>query len=244
MRLLVSVAHASEATAAYAGGADLIDAKDPFNGALGAVSVETLRQIHAAIGGARPITAALGDAADEGAIERAAFEFAAAGTTFVKVGFASITSPVLAMRLIAAAVRGARDGSEATCGVVAVGYGDADPTSSMDPLALVDAASQAGAIGVLLDTADKQGPGLPRIMSTRTVTAWIARARDAGLLTALAGRLTMSDLPWVRDCGADIAGVRGAACDGGRTGHTSAEKVRRLRAAALEDAVDVGASSL
>jgi hypothetical protein len=45
---------------------------------------------------------------------------------------------------------------------------------------------------------------------------------------ALAGKLQADDLAFVRDAGADIAGVRGAACDGARTGRVSAEKVRQL----------------
>ena len=53
MRLLVSVTSAAEASAALAGGADVIDAKDPRRGALGAVSPQTLRAILAAVDDAR-----------------------------------------------------------------------------------------------------------------------------------------------------------------------------------------------
>jgi len=42
MRLLVSVRDASEARAALAGGAGIIDAKEPLNGPLGAVSSDVL----------------------------------------------------------------------------------------------------------------------------------------------------------------------------------------------------------
>ncbi len=42
MRLLVSVANAADAAAALAGGADLIDAKDPAGGALTAVAPDTV----------------------------------------------------------------------------------------------------------------------------------------------------------------------------------------------------------
>jgi uncharacterized protein (UPF0264 family) len=35
----------------------------------------------------------------------------------------------------------------------------------------------------------------------------------------------------VRDAGADIAGVRGAACENGRTGRVSADRVRLLQLA-------------
>ena len=230
MRLLVSVASAAEASAALAGGADVIDAKDSLTGALGAVSPEVLREIHAAVAGRRPVTAALGDAADEAAIERAARAFAAAGAVLVKVGFAGIASAGRVAALLAAAVGGARAGSDGNGGVVAVAYADADRAASLAPAALVDVAAHAGAEGLLLDTADKGGPGLLGLVAPGALAAWVAETHETGLLVALAGKLTADDLPFVRDVGADIAGVRGAACDGGCTGRVATEKVRLLRA--------------
>src|SRR5437764_823524 len=52
MRLLVSVRGPVEARAALAGGADVIDAKDPARGALGAVSAERLAAIRRTVGAA------------------------------------------------------------------------------------------------------------------------------------------------------------------------------------------------
>src|SRR5438067_2429694 len=60
MRLLVSVADAAEARAALAGGADIIDAKEPRHGALGAVAPDVLRAIRNAVAVRRPVSAALG----------------------------------------------------------------------------------------------------------------------------------------------------------------------------------------
>lgn len=230
-RLLVSVASAAEVSAALAGGADVIDAKDPKAGALGAVTIETLRDIHDAVTGARPLTAALGDASDEAALERSAGAFVAAGAALVKVGFTGVTGTEQVAALIAAAVRGARAGSEGRGGVVAVAYADWDRAASLAPDALAEVAAGAGADGLLLDTADKEGPGLRGLVSPTVVGAWVAEAHRHGLLVALAGKLTVADLAFVRDAGADIAGVRGAACDGGRDGRVSAERVRLLRAA-------------
>ena len=230
MRLLVSVASAAEASAALAGGADVIDAKDPLAGALGAVSIEVLREIHAAVAGRRPVTAALGDAADEKSIERAARAFADAGAVLVKVGFAGIASTGRVTALIAAAVDGARAGSDGNSGVVAVAYADADRAATLAPSALVEVAARAGATGLLLDTADKSGPGLRELVTPNALAAWVAVAHGTGLLVALAGKLTADDLTYVRNAGADIAGVRGAACNGGRTGRVTADKVRLLRA--------------
>ena len=226
MQLLVSVTNASEAAAALEGGADLIDAKDPRSGALGAVTPQVLRAIHAAVGGSRPVTAALGDASDEAAIEEAAQAFTLAGARLVKIGFAGTSDAGRVSSLIAAAVRGAGDRGA----VVAVAYADDERAGSLAPEALVAVAARAGATGVLLDTADKDGPGLRERMPVHALASWVASAHAAGLQVALAGKLTAADLSFVREAGADIAGVRGAACDGGRLGCVSAGLVCRLRA--------------
>jgi uncharacterized protein (UPF0264 family) len=245
MRLLVSVSSGDEAAAALAGGADIIDAKDPAAGPLGAVTIDVLRQIsrtvtafalrasavkkvRAAGEGATLLTAALGDAAGDEAVERAACASAAAGAKLVKLGFAGVARPARAEALLRAAMRGAHAGSGGGCGVVAVAYADADAVASLHADDLVDAASAAGTAGILLDTAHKNGPGLRGLLSQHALSAWVARAHQAGLMVAVAGRLQIEDLDFVRDAGADVAGVRGAACEGGRTGRISAERVRAL----------------
>lgn len=227
MKLLVSVRNAAEAAAARAGGADIVDAKEPASGALGPVDLATLRDIVAVVASACPVTAALGDAADEAAVTRTAEAYARAGARLVKIGFAGITSHTRAVSLLTAS----RDGARGHAGVIATAYADADRASSLDPFAIVDAAATAGATGVLLDTADKQGPGLPGLMSVATLFAWVKAARDARMLVALAGKLTAADFRHANDAGADIVGVRGAACDGGRTGQIVVAHVRALRLA-------------
>ena len=236
MELLVSVTNATEALAAVRGGADIIDAKDakdPQAGALGAVSPSVLREICTAVGTRRPVTAAIGDAADEGAIERMAFAYAAGGAALVKVGFAGIGSDARVARLSAAAWHGVAVGGNGKSGLVMVGYADAHRAASVEPAAVVEIAARTGARGVMLDTADKNGPGLRTLIELGALTAWVARAHDYGLIVALAGKLTAEELPFVRDAGADIAGVRGAACDRGRAGCVSAARVRALCAACV-----------
>lgn len=231
MRLLVSVANAAEAAAAAAGGADVIDAKDPASGALGAVQPDVMSEIRATVDGAQLVTAALGDAATAAAVEGMAREFTQRGASLVKVGFAGVGDRSRVESLIAAAVAGGAaqfDGGERS-GVVAVAYADAGEHLGIDRLALIEAAARAGAKGVLLDTADKRAPGLRALCTLRELSVWVEEAHAHGLMAALAGKLTADDLAAVRDVGADIAGVRGAACDGGRTGRVSSERVRMLR---------------
>ena len=226
MQLLVSVANSIEASHAVAGGADLIDAKDPVTGALGAVSLETLQQIHAAVAGRRTVTAAIGDASDEEIVERTAFDYGATGVEFVKVGFAGISARARVGQLMEAAVRGMRVNHAGR--VVAVAY--ADDSTTVDRVTLLDLAARAGVSGVLLDTVNKRGPGLLQLLSPAVLTTWVANAHSTGLTVALAGRLSADDLSRVLDTGTDIAGVRGAACATGRTSGVLEEKVRTLKA--------------
>ena len=224
MRLLVSAATAADAAAALDGGADLIDAKDPAAGALGAVAPHTFASIVAAVAGARPVTAALGDAASLASVEADARMFAALGATLVKIGLSTAPTVADAHAIAASAVRGAGG----TAVVVLVAYADM-PHAAVSPITLLDVASASGAAGVLLDTADKRGPRLTQLATLAWLTEWTAQAHRRSLSVALAGRLRAEDLPIVRRCGADVAGVRGAACEGGRNGYVVAEAVRGLR---------------
>src|SRR5688500_12206102 len=223
MQLLVSVRDEVEAEAALAGGADIIDAKNPLNGPLGAVSLDVFRRIHNRVGELRPLTAALGDAANEQDIERDGAAFAGAGAAYVKVGFGGVADVRRIHALLAAARRGA-DGK-----VIAVAYADHRSAESVSPDAVLEAALRAGAAGILIDTSDKSGPGLLALMSGAAIRRVVGAAHRAGLLAALAGKLTVDDLLLLRDAGADIAGVRGAACDGDRTGRIAANRIADLR---------------
>jgi len=225
MRLLVSVASPDDAREAVAGGADIIDAKDPSMGALGAVSLARLGDIRESVGGARPLTAALGDAVDEASTEALAAAYGEAGASLVKIGLLGTTNVTQAVMLASAAIRGA---AKAAGGVVVVAYADAPPTLSLRAHDVIAVAARAGAHGVLLDTLNKAGPGLVHLQSSLDLAQWVAAGHAARLEVAVAGKLTASDLSFVRDSGADIAGVRGAACAGGRSGIVSRALVHVL----------------
>ena len=225
MQLLVSVRNGEEAAAAAAGGADIIDAKEPAAGALGAVDADAFREIVSVSARIRrPVTAALGDGTSEDLLERSAAAFVRDGAALVKIGFAGIISKQRVERLLAAAGRAA--GPER---VIAVAYADFESIAALDPFQMLEAAGRAGAAGLLIDTAGKEGPGTMRLPAAASLTSLVAAAKAAGLLVAIAGRLDVEDLPRVSDLGADIAGVRGAACDGGRQGRVTASRVRDLR---------------
>lgn len=225
MRLLVSVAEAREARAALAGGADIIDVKDPRRGALGAVRLDVLRAVCDEVPASHPLSVVVGDGGRSGLVARRAAAAGRVGAAFVKVGFRGVTAPVRAGQLAAAARRGAGD----TTRLVLVAYADWREADSLAPHALVAVAAHAGAAGVLLDTAAKSA-GLFARVDPDAVGAWVAAAHAAGLFAALAGGLRGTDFARARELGADLVGVRGAACDGGRTGSVSTLRVAELSA--------------
>jgi uncharacterized protein (UPF0264 family) len=227
MRLLVSVRGPAEARAALIGGADVIDAKEPRRGALGAVSPAVLAAIARTVDSARPVSAALGDVATGEAAIRRARAAARQDVAFVKVGFTGVQSEARARGLAAAARRGV--GSRA--GLVVVAYADWEQVGGLPPRRLVAVASEIDAAGVLFDTAHKAAP-LFALERPEVVGGWVAMAHEAGLFAVLAGSLTDSDLATARDLGADVVGVRGAACIGGRLGRVVPERVAKLVALA------------
>ena len=222
MELLVSVRDIDEAAAAVAGGAGIIDGKEPAAGALGRVTPERLQEI-AAVAHPRLVTAALGDASTEDEIERAAATYARSGAALVKIGFAGAASRTDVERFLVAASRGATRER-----VIAVAYADYVLADSVPPADVVEAAIRAGVRGVLLDSATKAGAGTLDLYTPAALRSLVSDAKRGGLLVAMAGKLGVEDLRRVEDLGADVAGVRGAACEGGRNGRVTAAKVRDL----------------
>jgi uncharacterized protein (UPF0264 family) len=115
--------------------------------------------------------------------------------------------------------------------VVAGAYADAARVAHA-PLApeLLPRVARAAGVGIcLLDTAVKDGRGLLDWLTPGALTALVAEAHAIGLQVALAGALRADDLPVIRATGADIAGVRSAACAGGRrSAPLEGDRVRAL----------------
>src|SRR2546429_5265899 len=148
MQLLVSVADAPEARAALLGGADVIDAKDPRGGALGAVRPERLRTLCDAVGTGRPLSAALGDRGPPALVERRAGAAAQVGAAFVKLGFRGAAAVSQARCRAAAARRGAGPRT----GLVLVGYADWRGAHGLQPHAPLPPRAEDGPVGVLRRT--------------------------------------------------------------------------------------------
>jgi uncharacterized protein (UPF0264 family) len=230
MRLLVSVTDANEARVAVEGGVDIVDVKNPAEGSLGAPAPGVIERVREVVPPDRPVSAAIGDLPNlPGTAALAALGAARSGAAYVKVGLwgASTTDEAVAV------LRAARDAVDGGAAVIAAAYADAErvPAGPLPPGAVVEAARRAGVGGCLLDTAVKDGRGLFEWLAPETLEALVAEGHAAGLEMALAGALRADELSAVRATGADIAGVRAAACcDGLRTAPLDAARIGQLRA--------------
>ena len=217
---LASVTSAAEAELAMAGGADIIDLKDPLAGALGALPSSVIRGAVQAIAGRRTVSATAGDLPMQPqVVAEAAERITVLGIDIVKVGFFLGGDPIACISALARlAARGTR--------LVAVLFADTAPN-----FALIDRLCDAGVAGVMLDTADKQAGGLRRHMDEATLGDFVGRVRRQGMISGLAGSLTIADVAPLHRLGPDYLGFRGALCPAGRTSALDIERVRAVRSA-------------
>lgn len=213
-RLLASVRSAAEARVAVAGGADLIDAKEPFNGALGALDPNTIREIVAAVGGVRPVSATVGDLPlDPRVILSALDRFVGTGADLLKVGLFAGPERTACLPPLEPIARRQP--------LVAVLFADQEPD-----LALIPRIAGAGFVGVMMDTANKTRGPLTLLASRSLLSEFVAAARHHGLLAGLAGSLREDDVAALLPLGPDYLGFRGALCtDNDRLGQIDASRL-------------------
>lgn len=220
-RMLASVQDLEEALLVLEAGADLIDLKAPSAGALGALPLEDVQRIVAAVAGRRPVSATIGDLPMEPAMVLAAARaMAATGVDFVKVGFfpgGDWAATVAALSTLAAS--GSR--------LVAVLFGDQRPD-----LALLQSLADGGFAGAMLDTADKAAGSLTGFCDLPYLSGFVRHSRDLGMLTGLAGSLREPDVLPLLKLQPDYLGFRGALCRNGqrrsRLDPHSVESILRL----------------
>jgi (5-formylfuran-3-yl)methyl phosphate synthase len=222
-QLLVSVRSADEARAALAGGASIIDVKEPDHGSLGLAPWTVWRDVHTAVSTAAPISVALGELPDWLAPDcPVPPSHAWPGISFCKLGLAGTD---VRWQGGWRAVRSRLD-HESGPPWIAVIYADWQGARAPEPdCILEEVISCDHIVGVLVDTWDK----------TRAIELderWVshsARVRQAGKLVAMAGGLDCRSIATLGRIAPDIVAVRGAACvDGNRRSAIDSGRVAEL----------------
>ena len=224
MKLLVSVADAAEARAAIEGGADIIDAKDPANGALGSVSLPALRAIREAVPSGIPLSAALGEVRLAREVP-ALFHGIDLPLSFVKLGILGFDAAGCAQSIADALAIASRLPGQP--GLVVVAFADLQGAAGLSLAEIAELAIRERADGLLVDTARKAAGSLFDYR-TKTELREIQANLPSEFTFAVAGSLKVEDIPAAVETHADVMGVRGAACESGRASRVSPAAVVRL----------------
>jgi (5-formylfuran-3-yl)methyl phosphate synthase len=219
-----------EATAAIAGGADIIDVKNPQEGPLGANFPWVIKGIRKITPRNIQVSCTIGEVPNlPGSISLAALGAASLGVDFIKVGLYGFKKIQEAVYLLENVNRAAKEYNP-NIKLVAAGYADAQRVGTLDPMIIPEIASKAHVEVAMLDTAIKDGKNLFNFLTSQQLAKFVNSAHKFGLEVALAGSLRKQDLPVVYNLGADIAGARGAACTKNDRvkGHITEKQVREL----------------
>jgi len=219
-RMLVSVRDVGEALSAAAAGADFIDLKEPHEGALGGLPLETIRAVVAALrdtGATQEVSATIGDwpMAERDAIVAQVHAVAGCGVDYVKVGIERDPAAPAVLHALAA------------CGHAVVPVFIAD--RGVDAQLLAQACTLPFP-ALMLDTADKHAGSLFDCVDDETLQRFVTQTRRARRLVGLAGALRALHVPRLLRFAPDFAGFRSAVCDGARIGALVPQKVRALSA--------------
>jgi uncharacterized protein (UPF0264 family) len=223
--LLVSVRTAVEAQAAVAGGAAIVDIKEPAHGPLGRAPASVWSAVRAVVAPPTSVSVALGELAEWSGVNRAQFPASAwSGISFCKLGLSHAPLDWRdRWRDLRRELRGLAGPNLAW---VAVVYTDWESAGAPDPEAVIGALTDVHECrGVLFDTWDKAS-------ATRVDSTWsqrLSRIRDSGRLVALAGGIDLAAIGRLASLDFDIIAVRGAACaDGNRCAMIDARRVAAL----------------
>jgi FolB domain-containing protein len=214
---LASVTGPDEAEVALGHGADVVDLKDPGQGALGALPPDIVRTAVARIAGRRPVSAVAGNLPmDPGVITAAVAAFAETGVDYIKIGFTSGPRGEACIRALATLA-----GPTKLVGVLF-----ADQGVDHGLLAIM---AEAGFAGAMLDTADKAAGSLLDHIGIAALRDFIGECRDRNLMTGLAGSLEAPDIPRLLLLEPDYLGFRRVLCRDDRAGRIDGDAVAMIR---------------
>jgi len=235
--LLVSVRDASEALAALAGGAQVIDVKEPGRGSLGAADSETVAAVVGAVDGRVPVTAAAGELVDFTRSPQAPLP---SGLSLFKIGLANCRALLDWKSRWWELMDAMWPHQNASQHAVAVAYADWRTANAPEPLEVLRAAVDAGCPALLVDTWDKSAGTLFDHWPADELARFIESVHSNDLLLVLAGSLADESFAAAARLSPDLLAVRTAACESGRNGTVSRERVALLRdAIAIANSVTI-----
>ncbi|HEX4607053.1 MAG TPA: (5-formylfuran-3-yl)methyl phosphate synthase [Urbifossiella sp.] len=208
--LLVSVRSADEVDDALAGGADLIDVKEPTRGPLGVAEPEVVGAVVEAVKGRVPVSAALGEWGPNALTE--AHWHLELKLDYVKWGLAGYPHTAGWGDDLLDARRQLPAGTE----MVAVAYADWERAKSIPPADVAKFAKRFRFRAVLIDTWGKDAKTLLDFIKPAELGELVDGLRRVYAKVAVGGSLKPEQLKQLKGVTPDYFAVRGSACAGGK----------------------------
>ena len=217
--LLVSVRNGQEAKLALETQVDWIDLKNPADGPLGRPSSSVAREVGEILAKVDRRSVALGELRDVDV--QIAQEFAA-HFPVLKVGLSGLAGSDWPSAFGALQRQLSQRGAE----LVPVVYADWAECNAPPPLEVMEQARVQQCRFLLVDTFTKDGRHLLDHLSIDALAELTGQAHANGTRVILAGSLQLELLPVLLQLPIEAVGVRGAVCDGSRTGAISKSAVK------------------
>ena len=201
-KFLASVQSLEEANIAVNTGVDILDLKNPSEGVLGALDLDTICSITQKYHNKITISATVGDVplcCDQ--LQVAIDKILPSNVDIIKVGVfgRTITQDIIEM-LSHYYLQNKK--------IVLVVFGDLLTESRH----VIDNIDSSIVYGVMLDTVNKQNGSLLNYMSFEQLSEFIIHAKSKQLLTGFAGSLKSTDIEYLLPLKPDYLGFRGALC--------------------------------
>ena len=217
-QLLASISNIEEAQIALQSGVGILDMKDPSQGALGALDMNTIKEIAQLATTTCQSSATIGDLpADPEAVLKKTLATGACGVDYIKIGiFGSdwLLKCLPALKTISVPAK-----------LVGVLFAE-HFTDLSGPCHLLKAANFDG---VMVDTANKENGSVRTVKSDAELNEFVQSAHRNSLLCGIAGSLKYEDIQPLATMAPDYLGFRTALCENHqRQGKLSVTRIQKI----------------
>ena len=217
--MLASVSSPEEAKIVLEQKVDIIDLKNPKNGALGALDLDIIDSIVGLVKKNIPISATIGDIEpNDIKLEEYIFNISRMGVNFVKVGLFEETIPDRFVEIIDKC--GKKD-----INIIIVIFAE-----NISDISLLESLMKINIKGIMIDTKNKSSKNLCSIMRYEKLEKFVKLVKSYNLLSGLAGSLKYEDIEKLLSLRPDYLGFRGALCTRqNRVESIDSNAVKRIR---------------
>jgi uncharacterized protein (UPF0264 family) len=219
--MLASITSVAEAKIVLDADVDIIDIKNPHEGALGAQEINVVKDIVRFVNGKVLASATIGDVdSSDPDLLRYIINMADSGVDYVKVGLFSEKASDYFINTINEATN---KGVKLVIVFFAENYYGTESIQSL---------MQTNISGIMLDTKEKQSKNLCSLLNKNELDEFISTAKVNSFITGLAGSLTHENIAELLELKPGYLGFRGALCSqSNRINKINEKQVNKIRKA-------------